>query len=89
MQNLQCNDILVKNKHLQQLYIHIAIEKYHFLKFILEGYDGLAILTRLKNDLVVLRYPEELHKDLINLLSSISHIIHTRKPTFRMGSSLQ
>ncbi len=56
------------------LYLRIGPEKYHFLKFILEGYDNLAVLSSIesKKGLVVLRYAGESEKDIFSLLSSIA-----------------
>ena len=59
------------NQRLQTLHLRISISQYHFLKFILEGYDGLALLSKKENDIVLLRYPFEMHGELIHLLSSI------------------
>jgi hypothetical protein len=60
---------------LETLYIRISMDQYHFLKFILEGYDGLGILSSGENDVVVLRYPGEMRKDLLQVLSSIGRRI--------------
>jgi len=62
------------------LYLRISIDQYHFLKFILEGYDGLAILSKDKDDIVLLRYPVELHRDLLLLLASVSKRIQSAAP---------
>lgn len=67
----------MQQKRLQKLYIRISIGRYHFLKFILEGYDGLALLTRLENNLVVLRYSDKCHKDLMQLLASLAPKIYS------------
>jgi hypothetical protein len=53
------------------LYLRISIEQYHFLKFILEGYDGMGILSNEKNGIVVIRYPKQIYKDLLEMVSSI------------------
>jgi len=47
-----------------------------FLKFILEGYDGLAILSTLdaKQGKVLLRFPEGRRGEVISLLNSIDGI---------------
>ncbi|MBW1636281.1 MAG: DUF4911 domain-containing protein [Deltaproteobacteria bacterium] len=44
------------------------------LKFILEGYDNMAIISSLdsKKGLIIVRYPEELSRDLFNLLASVA-----------------
>ena len=44
-----------------------------FLKFLLEAYDGMAVLTTIepKKGLVVVRYPSQFDHDLNLLLASI------------------
>lgn len=55
------------------LRIHISPDRIHFLKFILEGYDGLAILSTIdaRQGIVEIRYALESEKDLKELLDSI------------------
>lgn len=59
---------------LSELYLLISPGKFHFLKFILEGYDNLAILSSSQgaDGVVVLRYPEEMAGDLFSLLGAIA-----------------
>jgi hypothetical protein len=59
---------------LNELYLLISPGKFHFLKFILEGYDNLAILSSVQgvDGVVVLRYPEEMAGDLFGLLGDIA-----------------
>ena len=59
---------------MKHLYLRISPDKFHYLKFILEGYDNLAILSShdMKQGVVMLRYPSSLERDLYDLLSSIS-----------------
>lgn len=64
------------SKRLKILTLQMATDQYYFLKFILEGYDGLAVLTKGKYDKVLLRYPAELENDLLQLLESIKKRIH-------------
>ena len=49
-------------------------DRIHYLKFILEGYDNLAILSTInaRQGLVEIRYPPENEKDLRYLLSEIT-----------------
>lgn len=65
----------MNSNRLQTLYLKISRDRYHFLKFILEGYDGLAILSAAEDNIVLLRYPCELGEDLLHLLASISREI--------------
>lgn len=65
------------NLHL--LYLRISPDKFHFLKFIIEAYDNIAILSSVDNreGIVVLRYSEGHKYELFALLSSIAtKIIH-------------
>lgn len=65
----------------KELYLLIAPERFHFLKFILEGYDGLAILSSVngKTGVVRLRYPFESEILLFNLMSNIAAKINRYK----------
>lgn len=55
------------------LEIRIAAERIHFLKFILEGYDGLAVLSTLdeKAGLVKLAFPAELRHEVNALIRDL------------------
>jgi len=70
-------------KQCSLLRLKISPERIHFLKFILEGYDGLALLSteNAEQGLVEIRYPPEIECDLIELLQSIELqlIKNTRK----------
>ena len=59
---------------LHLLYLRIAPAKFHFLKFIIEAYDNIAILSSVDNHegIVVLRYSEGYKKELFALLGSIA-----------------
>ena len=59
---------------LEKVFLRISPNKFHFLKFILEGYDNIAILSSVDNKegIIVVRYPAGLTKDFFSLLSSIS-----------------
>ena len=63
-----------KIKHCSSLQLKISPERIHFLKFILEGYDGLAILSTInsRQGLVEIKYPPEIEKDITNLLHNIA-----------------
>ncbi len=56
------------------MYLRISPGKFHFLKFILEGYDNLAILSSFssKDGVVVIRYPLSMSRDLFSLIGSIA-----------------
>lgn len=59
---------------LDELILRISPGKFHYLKFILEGYDNMATLSSLdsREGFVIIRYPEKLTKDLFDLLTSIA-----------------
>jgi len=58
----------------EEVYLKIRTNRFYYLKFILEGYDGLAILSSsgIQKDIVVLRYPVEQRSTLFSLLASIA-----------------
>ena len=62
-----------KEKHSSLLRLEISPDRIHFLKFILEGYDNLAILSTIDagQGLVEIRYPTEIEDDLSKLLQNI------------------
>lgn len=63
-----------ETKKLEELFLQIRTDKFYFLKFILEGYDGLAILSSsgIRKSLVRIRFPKERRAELFGLLSSIA-----------------
>lgn len=56
------------------LFLRIKPEKIHFFKSILEGYDGLAMMSTIdvRQGLVSVRYSDAAQKDVIALLSALS-----------------
>jgi hypothetical protein len=64
-------------KNLDTIYLRIAPGKFHFLKFIMEGYDNLGILSSYKseNGIVIIRYPPEMAEDLYVLLGSLGRTL--------------
>jgi hypothetical protein len=61
-------------ERLSEIYLRIVPGKFHYLKFILEGYDNLAILSAHDNSsgIVVIRYPQVMARELFELLSGIA-----------------
>jgi len=55
----------------------MASHRIHFLRFILEGYDGLAVLTTIDSQagVVVLKYPPPVANELLALLSELAKSI--------------
>ncbi len=62
------------NNRLREIFLRINPARFHTLKFILEGYDNLALLSSVsrKANIVRLRYPEDLGEELFEMLSSIA-----------------
>ena len=60
-------------KQCSLLRLEITPDRIHFLKFILEGYDGLALLSTVDagQGIVEIRYPSEIESDLKELLHNI------------------
>ena len=63
-------------------YYWIAPERFHYLKFILEGYDNLAVLSMVssKSGVVRLKCSLESLAELLELLADVSQDI--RRPSF-------
>lgn len=59
------------------LQLRISPDRIHFLKFILEGYDNLAIMSTVdvRQGLIEIRYPPEGKEDLTDLLTEITSAI--------------
>lgn len=62
------------NRNCSTWRLKISPERIHFLKFILEGYDGLAIMSTIDpgQGIVEIKYPPEIKRDLTDLLKSIA-----------------
>ncbi|MFC1818754.1 DUF4911 domain-containing protein [Thermodesulfobacteriota bacterium] len=60
-------------KRCSLLQLEISPDRIHFLKFILEGYDGLALLSTVdsRQGLVEIRYPDGIESELIILLRNL------------------
>lgn len=45
-----------------------------YFKFILEGYDGMALVTTIdaKKGTVIVRYPSSFHEDLLSIIEDVS-----------------
>ena len=63
-------------------YYRIAPERFHYLKFILEGYDNLAVLSMVSSQsgLVRLKCSLESLAELLELLAAVSQDI--KRPSF-------
>ncbi|MCF6290661.1 MAG: DUF4911 domain-containing protein [Desulfobacterales bacterium] len=60
-------------RNCSKLRLRIAPQRIHFLKYILEGYDGLAILTTLdgREGAVEISFPPEQEQELALLLAEL------------------
>ena len=58
----------------RKLFLRINPAKIHFLKSILEGYEGLAMMSTIdvKQGLVSVRYAENVQEDVFFLLEDLS-----------------
>lgn len=58
----------------KELHLNIDPGKFHLLKFILEGYDNLAVLSSVdgRSGAIRLRYPQESEPSVFALLSDLS-----------------
>jgi hypothetical protein len=58
----------------RELYLRINPCRIHYLKFLLEGYDGMAILSTrdVQSGLVVVRYPSYSQEILFELLADLA-----------------
>ena len=65
----------------RKLFLLINPEKIHFLKSILEGYDGLAMMSTLdgKKGLILIRYPESAQRDVYLLLENLASSLKRAK----------
>lgn len=61
-------------RRLNEIYLRISSRRFHYLKFILEGYDNLAILSSYdcSAGVVVIRYPGAMAGELFDLLGQIA-----------------
>ncbi len=60
--------------YLRQVFLRIRPEKISWLKFILEGYDGLATIStvRVEGGLVALYAPDSRYNELMLLLEDLA-----------------
>lgn len=68
------SDLVYCRQELCEIFLRIYPGKFHTLKFLLEGYDNLALLSSVagKPGVVRLRYPAECAKELFALLTAIA-----------------
>lgn len=71
-----------QGKQFRDLYIRVNPKRIAFIKFILEGYDGLALVTTLdrRDGLVRLLVPAARHDELWRLLAELTQGGHHLAP---------
>ena len=62
------------NQNLIDTYYRIAPQRFHYLKFILEGYDNLAVLSSVSSQsgIIRLKVMNESLPELLELLAAIA-----------------
>lgn len=65
------------SQNLEQLFLRISPGKFHILKFILEGYDNMGLISSHRNDkgIVLLRYSKDFALEVMELLASLSPLL--------------
>ena len=68
------------DRQLVNTYYSIASDRFHYLKFILEGYDNLAVISSVKghHNIIRLKCAPESLKELVNLLSDLA--VQVKRP---------
>jgi hypothetical protein len=59
---------------LEQVFLTISPKKFHILKFLLEGYDNLGIISSYQSDrgVVLLRYNKANTQEIFDFLCSVA-----------------
>jgi hypothetical protein len=59
------------------LSLQIDPRRIGYFKFILEGYDGMALVTTIdaKKGAIIIRYPSSFHNDLLSIIDDVSPLI--------------
>lgn len=59
---------------LEPIYLRINPARYHYLKFVLEAYDGLCLLSTIPGEkgCVCIRYPQEQAEIICALLADLA-----------------
>lgn len=74
----------------EQIFLRIRPCRMWYLKFILEGYDGVAVLSTIDNrtGLVLLRFPPDQRKALMTLLAHLApHVRETAPEPLAFGDT--
>lgn len=74
MQHLPYRD---NSQNLEQIFLRISPGKFHILKFILEGYDNMGLISSYRNDkgIILLRYSKDFAREVMELLASLSPLL--------------
>ena len=68
-----------------EIILRINPERIYFVKFILEGYDGLAIMSTVdpKQGIIKICFPEEVRAEVDHLLEDLAPSIDSAKSVFQ------
>ena len=68
-----------------EIILRINPERIYFVKFILEGYDGLAIMSTVdpKQGIIKIFFPEEVRAEVEHLLKDLAPSIDSAKSVFQ------
>ena len=68
-------NVMGPTRRTAEIHLRINRSRIHFLKFILEAYDGLALLSVVepRNGLVLIRFAPESGQEITDLLSSLAY----------------
>ncbi len=77
---------MVHLKRCAEMTMRIDPARIYFLKFILEGYDGIATLSTIdsKTGKIVLRFPDESRNDLVALLEALAPSLYDQPQDERL-----
>ncbi len=79
MKTIDCHacGLGINYEEVNEIYLRVSPGKFHYLKFILEGYDNLAILSSYQSSegIVVIRYPQEMARDFFGLLGDLAEYL--------------
>lgn len=63
------------------LLLQIPPHRIGFIKFILEGYDGMALVSTIdaKSGSIIIRYPLPFHDDLVAIIANLSPLLFSEQ----------
>ena len=69
-----CNSVDEEKRRLVDTFYRIAPDRFHYLKFIIEGYDNLAVVSSIssRHGIVRLRCSSQSLPELVRLMAAIA-----------------